>query len=144
MVYLITGQPGTGKTTAAHRLYEAITSLKSVDMGCIMLDGDNMRKCWPALKYTPTDRLENIQNILNIAKYLHDNGNNVIVSVVAPLRIMRHDFREAFGTDYFEIHMKNTHTLRPDNYYTEYEPSEAVPEYTDETFQELLDGFIED
>jgi adenylylsulfate kinase-like enzyme len=139
MVYFITGLPGTGKTTAAEKLCDIIKERTGI--APVHLDGDNMRKCWSRIGYEIEDRFENIFRIQMVAKLFHDYELDVVVSVVAPSKVSRNDFREAFKEgEYVELLLTKIHEMRPKHYYPNYEPSDTKPEYKgEEGFEKLCE-----
>mgnify|MGYP003644091682 CR=1 FL=1 len=137
MIYLITGLPGTGKTTAATKLCETLAAKGSEP---IHLDGDNMRKCWANIGYTTESRLENIHRIFLVSELFHKYGKDVVVSVVAPSKVSRKEFRDTFNENYTEVLLTEIHEKRPAHFYPIYEPSETEPEYTgDSEFKKLIE-----
>lgn len=138
MVYFITGLPGTGKTTAGLKLCETLASKGSEP---IHLDGDNMRKCWANIGYTTESRLENIHRIFLVAKLFNEYGKDVVVSVVAPSKISRKEFRDGFKDNYTEVLLTEIHERRPEHFYPNYEPSETAPEFLHNAgFTKLLES----
>jgi adenylylsulfate kinase-like enzyme len=85
MVTWITGNSGAGKTTLAKKLI-------TVDGG-ILLDGDEMRKCWD-LGFTKEDRIENNLRIAKIAKMLDAQSVDVVVSTICPYIDLRATVKE--------------------------------------------------
>jgi len=76
----LTGNSGSWKTTTAKAM---------VQRGDILLDGDEMRKCWEDLDMSEKDRWEQNIRVARIAKVLSDQGFNVIVAVICPYRDLR-------------------------------------------------------
>ena len=137
MIYLITGLPGTGKSTAARRLYR---SIDKVHRDAVLLDGDHMRQCWPHLKYTDEDRAENIRRMRSIAIALAKGGSDVIVSIVCPIADQRDLFHKEIGRDLLEIRLDTIFEKRPDHYYPVMEESEEYPPHIlgDDSFEEWI------
>lgn len=135
MVYFITGLPGVGKTTLAKKI---VNHLSENGRDCIMLDGDNMRECWPNIAYGPESRIENMRRIRVIADLFHKEGKDIIISVVAPIASIREEFRNCFDHSYKEILLTKIYEKRPDHYYCKYEESSQKPEFTDD---EITDFF---
>jgi adenylylsulfate kinase-like enzyme len=117
MVYFITGQPGTGKSTAAEKLYEQLTAIGRKPY---RLDGDNVRKMWPFIGYSDTDRAASIARVLTLTTILHApaDGHDVIVSVVAPIAQSRTDFHNTFKGKIMEIRLTAIKEHRPEEYYS--------------------------
>lgn len=88
MIYWFCGQPGAGKTTLAKAMIE-----KSSD-NCIHIDGDGLRELFQNFDYTEEGRRSNIQSVLDLCRFLDHKGFTVIVSVVAPYRVMRNSLKK--------------------------------------------------
>ena len=81
-VFWFFGRSGAGKTTLAQRLH---TSLSDRKIPAIYLDGDEMRSTLCSdLGFNSEARLENHRRIAEIARLLSQQGQNVIVSTMAP------------------------------------------------------------
>jgi adenylylsulfate kinase-like enzyme len=77
-----TGNSGAGKTTLARNLRKRFPA--------VILDGDEMRMSISTDKgFSLTDRLEHNKRIARLAKVLQKQGQNVIVSVIAPTHKIR-------------------------------------------------------
>jgi adenylylsulfate kinase len=98
----LTGQPGAGKTVLGTMLYQKY--LKDTP-SVIMIDGDDLREKTGNFDYTPEGRNKNILNAQMLARYLNKSGFIVIVSLVAPYRNMREDFKKEFGSRITEIYV---------------------------------------
>jgi len=77
MIIWITGNSGAGKTFLADTLVDFIK-----------IDGDDVRKIWQ-LGFTKEDRFENNKRVARLAKLLHKQGFNVVVSVICPFQEIR-------------------------------------------------------
>ena len=78
----LTGNVGAGKTSIAYLLKERLKA--------IVLDGDEMRASISTdLGFSKKDRDEHNLRVARLAEVLHRQGNNVVVAVIAPLRITR-------------------------------------------------------
>lgn len=93
MIYWFTGQPGAGKTTLA-KLLEA----HLVD-NTYLLDGDDIRELFSNKDYSIKGRVENVATAQRIAHYLHNQGQDVIVSLVSPYIDQREDFKKLIGIE---------------------------------------------
>ena len=87
MIYWFTGQPGSGKTVLANLLKENILP------HAYRIDGDEMRELFQNKDYSLKGRIKNIDTAQKIAHYLHNQGKDVIVSLVSPYRTQREEFK---------------------------------------------------
>ena|SRR6056300_253389 len=103
MIYWFTGQPAHGKTVLANMLKEKLPN-------AFRIDGDEMRELFTNKDYTINGRVVNVGTAQKIAHYLHNQGHDVIVSLVAPYIDQREDFKTLLDTAVKEIYV---HTLEP-------------------------------
>ena len=75
MIYWLTGQPGSGKTTLASWI-QASFPVKSM-----IVDGDDIREIFVNKDYSEEGRRKNIERAQTLAKFLHHKGYTVIVSL---------------------------------------------------------------
>jgi len=92
MIYWFTGQPAHGKTVLANMLKEELPN-------AFRIDGDEMRELFTNKDYSINGRVVNVGTAQKIAHYLHNQGHNVIVSLVAPYVDQREDFKKLIGTE---------------------------------------------
>ena len=103
MVYWFTGQPGSGKTVLGKKLIEFLkTEKRNWRKTVFHLDGDDLRELTVNKDYTPKGREINIRNAQMITEYNHNNGCDVVVSLVAPPRWLREEFKERIGLENFQ------------------------------------------
>jgi adenylylsulfate kinase len=105
MIYWFTGQPGAGKTSIAEVL---ITKLPN---NTFHVDGDDLREIFNNKDYSELGRRKNIELAQHITHFLHNKGNDVIVSLVSPYRDQREEFKSKLGNDIIEIYV-HTENLR--------------------------------
>ena len=98
MIYWFTGQPSSGKTTLANLL-------KKEKPGAFRIDGDDMRELFSNKDYSIKGRVENVGTAQRIAQYLHNQGKDVIVSLVSPYIDQREDFKQLMGKNITEIYV---------------------------------------
>ena len=103
MIYWFTGQPAHGKTVLANML-------KKEKPGAFRIDGDEMRELFANKDYSEKGRRANIDAAQKIAHYLHNQGKDVIVSLVAPYIDQREDFKTLMGDQMIEFYV---HTSEP-------------------------------
>ena len=92
MIYWFTGQPAHGKTVLANMLKEELPN-------AFRIDGDEMRELFTNKDYSINGRVVNVGTAQRIAHYLHNQGHDVIVSLVAPYVDQREDFKKLIGTE---------------------------------------------
>jgi len=85
MIYLLIGQPGSGKTTLGKILS------KNFD-DAIHIDGDENREREKNFDYTKIGREKNLNNIID--RCIDNKDKNVIVSIVCPYKNIRDKFFE--------------------------------------------------
>jgi len=105
MIYWFTGQPGAGKTSIAEVL---ITKLPN---NTFHVDGDDLREIFNNKDYSELGRRKNIELAQHITHFLHNKGNDFIVSLVSPYRDQREEFKSKLGNDIIEIYV-HTENLR--------------------------------
>ena len=103
MIYWFTGQPAHGKTVLANMLKEKLPH-------AFRIDGDEMRELFTNKDYSINGRVVNVGTAQKIAHYLHNQGKDVIVSLVAPYIDQREDFKKLIGEGIKEIYV---HTSEP-------------------------------
>ena len=103
MIYWFTGQPAHGKTVLANMLKEKLPN-------AYRIDGDEMRELFTNKDYTINGRVVNVGTAQKIAHYLHNQGQDVIVSLVAPYIDQREEFKTLLGVNIKEIYV---HTSEP-------------------------------
>ena len=104
MIYWFTGQPCAGKTTLAKMLENHIKD------NVYLIDGDDLRDLTTNKDYSINGRVNNVNPAKKIAHYLHNQGQDVIVSLIAPYIDQREDFKYLIGKDITEIYV---HTVEP-------------------------------
>lgn len=87
MIILLYGQPNSGKTTIAHQLQHEYF-LKYVKKLPIV-DGDAVRNIFKNKDYSERGRIRNLERISDIATYMSQNSNHVIVAAVYPYKASR-------------------------------------------------------
>ena len=127
MVYWFTGQPGAGKTVLGRKLHSFLkTEKRNWRRDVFHLDGDDLRELTINKDYSEEGRVKNIRNALMITEYLHNNGCDVVVSLVAPYRTLREEFKERIGfSNFIEFYVHTTQKRERDKFKVkEYEQPE--------------------
>lgn len=109
MIYWFTGQPSHGKTVLADMLKERIPN-------AFRIDGDEMRELFTNSDYSINGRVNNINTAQKISHYLHNQGHDVIVSLISPYIDQREDFKKLMGTSLVEIYVHTTEPRERDHF----------------------------
>ena len=120
MIYWFTGQPGSGKTTICKEILE----LK--DYRIFHVDGDDLRDLFDNKDYSESGRRKNIELAQQISQYLHNQGKDVLVSLVSPYKDQRDKFKEKMGDNLIEIYIHTTEVRGREDYFVKdyMEPTE--------------------
>jgi adenylylsulfate kinase len=110
MIYWFTGQPSAGKTVLANMLK------KEHLPHAFRIDGDDMRDLFSNKDYSIKGRVENVSTAQRIAHYLHNQGEDVIVSLVSPYIDQREDFKTLLGGNIKEIYVHTTEIRERDHF----------------------------
>ena len=114
MIFWFTGQPGSGKTTLGKELVERLGN-------AIHIDGDDLRGLSANADYSEQGRINNISTAQSIAMFLDNKGQNVVVSIVAPYKWLREEFKERHQVN--EIYLHTTEIRGREHYFAEdYDP----------------------
>ena len=113
MIYWFTGQPSAGKTVLGKKLHEFLkTEKRNWRKTVFHLDGDDLRELTINKDYSKQGRINNIRNAQMIVEYLHNNGCDVVISLVAPYRSIREEFKQKIGLDNFQEFYVHTQQKR--------------------------------
>lgn len=112
MIYWFTGQPGAGKTVLA-------TALKQKMDNIFHIDGDDLRAIFDNKDYSETGRRKNIELAQQLAHFLHNKGNNVVVSLVSPYKDQREEFKTKLGDSIKEFYVHTTEIRGRENFHVE-------------------------
>jgi len=110
MIFWFTGQPGSGKTTLGKAL---LTKLSD----SFHIDGDDLRGLSANADYSEQGRINNIRTAQSIAMYLDNKGKNVVVSVIAPYRWLREEFKKRHNVN--EIYLHTTEVRGREHFFVE-------------------------
>jgi hypothetical protein len=96
----LTGNSGSGKTTTAKEIQK--------ELGGIILDGDEMR--WSISEsagFSMKDRYEHNMRVARLARVLRDQGQQVIVAVIAPHPEIRKRVDVVLSPKWFWLHSES-------------------------------------
>jgi adenylylsulfate kinase len=110
MVYWFTGQPGHGKTVLA-------TALKQNLDNVFHIDGDDLRDIFNNKDYSEAGRRKNIELAQHLAHFLHNKGQNVVVSLVSPYKDQREEFKQKLGDSIKEFYVHTTDIRGRENFH---------------------------
>ena len=110
MIYWFTGQPCAGKTILADLLQQEHAP------NAFRIDGDDMRELFSNKDYSIKGRVENVGTAQRIAHYLNNQGNDVIVSLIAPYIDQREDFKDLMDDQIIEIYVHTTEPRERDHF----------------------------
>jgi adenylylsulfate kinase-like enzyme len=122
MIYWFTGQPCAGKTILANKLRDYLEAKQNEKdpnnrYKAYRIDGDEMRELFTNKDYTINGRVVNVGTAQKIAHYLHNQGHDVIVSLVAPYVDQREDFKKLIGTENMvEFYVHTTESRERDHF----------------------------
>jgi adenylylsulfate kinase-like enzyme len=113
MIYWFTGQPGAGKTVLGTKLKDFLqTEKRNWRKDVFHIDGDVLRELTLNKDYSEAGRIQNIKNAQLLAHFLQNKGCDVVVSLVAPYKNLREEFKSICGDNIIEIYV---HTNRKRN-----------------------------
>ena len=110
MIYWFTGQPCAGKTTLAKMLENYIVD------NVYLIDGDDLRDLTTNKDYSINGRVSNVNTAQKVAHYLHNQGQDVIVSLVSPYIDQREEFKTLLGDQIKEIYVHTTEIRERDHF----------------------------
>ena len=110
MIFWFTGQPGSGKTTLCKALVEKLGN-------AFHIDGDDLRGLSSNADYSEQGRINNIRTAQSIAIYLDNKEYDVVVSIVAPYKWLREEFKERHEVN--EIYLHTTEIRGREHYFAE-------------------------
>ena len=121
MIYWFTGQPGHGKTVQANYLLSYLNDGMFTYKEAFHIDGDDLRALVQNQDYSRQGRENNIRLAQSIAKYLNNKGHDVVVSLVAPYRELREEFKKDMNDSIIEIYVHTDEIRGREQFHTDYE-----------------------
>jgi adenylylsulfate kinase-like enzyme len=115
MIYILYGQPGSGKTTLSQLLCNHIAHQPT---GCdpTVIDGDKFRKIFKQTDYSPKGRKNNIRAANTVVTYISQVNNvDVILALVNPYERLRAELR-ANNSQVIEILLESDRDLRREHH----------------------------
>lgn len=120
MIYWFTGQPSHGKTVLAKILK---SKLEENGKKIFHVDGDSLRDLTLNKDYSEQGRIDNVRGAQKIAHYLHNEGYDVIVSLISPYRWQREELKQMLNNNIIEFYVHTTEPRERDmNRVHNYEP----------------------
>jgi adenylylsulfate kinase-like enzyme len=117
MIYWLTGQPGSGKTTLCKQM------MLNMGSDVFHIDGDDLRGLFDNKDYSEVGRRKNIELAQQISEYLHNKGKHVFVSLVSPYKSQRDKFKEKLGDVIKEVYVYTSEVRGREQFFVQdYEP----------------------
>ena len=127
MIYVLYGQPGSGKSTIGLLLAEKLNTP-------FIIDGDEFREMFTNKNYGKKGRKENIKNANAVATYLNKKSNgdgHVVMSLVNPYKQLRDELIDNNKDQVMQILLTSTRELRKEYHVKDFEP--GTPNFTVDT-----------
>ena len=146
MIYVLYGQPGSGKTTLSQML---CTHIQHQPTGneAVIIDGDKFRKIFKQTDYSKKGRENNIRAANTVATYINNVNNvDVILALVNPYERLRAELR-ANNSQVVEILLESDRDLRREYHVEDFEIGEpdhivntdSLPDDTWSLLRDLLE-----
>lgn len=135
----LTGQPCSGKTTIAKLLLKQLP-------GAFHIDGDDLRAVQPE-GFDFRGRIRNVDRAQDIALYLHNQGKQVVVSLVSPSRSQRDWLKEKANVLEVHLHYDEELEVRGREHFHVADYEEPIGDYlsfdtTHTTEEEVLNAVL--
>ena len=121
MIYVLYGQPGSGKTTLGNLLAEKLDTP-------FIIDGDEFRKMFYNDAYDKSGREDNIKAANAVATYLNKKSNgdgHVIMSLVNPYKHLRDELKENNKGQVTEVLLVSTRELRKEYHAEDFDEGDS-------------------
>jgi adenylylsulfate kinase len=132
MIYLLYGQPGSGKTSLGKLLASHLDTP-------FIIDGDELREMFTNTNYGREGREENIRNANAVATYLNKKGKDVVMSVVSPYKHLRGELKNRNAGQVVEVMLSSRRDLRKEYHVEDFE--KGSPDCIVRTDQDLRDSW---
>ena len=83
------------------------------------VDGDDLREIFDNKDYSEAGRRKNIELAQHMSHFLHNKGQDVVVSLVSPYKDQRENFKEKMGDNIKEIYVHTTEIRGRENFHVE-------------------------
>tara|TARA_B100000959_G_scaffold284611_1_gene356756 strand:+ start:189 stop:683 length:495 start_codon:yes stop_codon:yes gene_type:complete len=154
MIYVLYGQPGSGKTTLGKLLADHLNTP-------FIIDGDEFREMFSNINYGREGRVQNIRNANAVATYLNkkaitgswkaiyvdiingwkshpvNDDTHVVMSLVNPYEHLRDDLKNCNAGQTMEIMLSSRRTLRKEYHAEDFE--KGSPDCVVNTDREIED-----
>jgi adenylylsulfate kinase-like enzyme len=137
MIYVLYGQPGSGKTTLGELLADHLETP-------FIIDGDEFRKIFSNRNYGKIGREENIRNANAVATYLNKKSypkGHVVISLVNPYKYLREELKTNNTGQVIEILLHSNRDLRKEYHVENFE--EGTPYAAMNTDNDVKHSWIE-
>ena len=137
MIYLLYGQPASGKTTLGNLLADHLDTP-------FIIDGDEFRSFFTNKDYGFGGRKKNIRAANAVATYLNkktDSRGHVVVSLVNPYQQFRNELKEDNEGQVTEILLTSDRELRKEYHVEDFEIGN--PHHIISTDQEIEDTWLQ-
>jgi adenylate kinase family enzyme len=136
MIYVLYGQPASGKTTLGGLLAGYLGTP-------FIIDGDEFRGMFANKNYGREGREENIRNANAVATYLNKylTMRDVVMCLVNPYKFLRDELRENNVNQVTEILLTSNRELRKEHHAKDFE--DGVPNYEMNTDRDAEDSWGE-
>ena len=127
MIYILYGQPGSGKTTLAkllkdHLTKEIIASAVYSPKLPVIIDGDEFRKVFKRMDYSRKGREDNISAANTVATYISKvESKDVIMALVNPYEHLRKELKNNNQSKVIEIFLQSSRDLRKEYHVEDFE-----------------------
>jgi adenylylsulfate kinase-like enzyme len=123
MIYVLYGQPGSGKTTLSQLVCTSIQHRYDGNEA-VIIDGDKFREIFKQTDYSKSGRENNIRAANTVATYISKVNNlDVILALVNPYKHLRDELR-ANNSQVIEILLESDRDLRREYHVQDFEIGE--------------------